>query len=174
MPIRSRNSSRVSHFRRRTTSSSIIAMWAAGPPNAVAPSRGNTSASSRNVVRSVTRSSWCRERRKIAHPERHLDPGNFSHRVLESTFTEALVLLILEFLSELVVRGASNDRSKCGKQHRVLSRSMRAVHADKAAKCSGEVGRCWGTRESHDLVRQIAPMLMLAAQSGYERHFTLR
>ena len=32
--------SRVSHSRRRTTSSSIIAMCAAGPPNAVAPSAG--------------------------------------------------------------------------------------------------------------------------------------
>src|SRR5262245_22772351 len=37
-PRRSRNCSRVSHRRRRTTSSSISAMWAAGPPKPITPS----------------------------------------------------------------------------------------------------------------------------------------
>src|SRR6266568_4238866 len=50
-PSRSRNSSGVSHARRRTISSSIMAMCAAGPPNDVAPRRRNNSASSESVVR---------------------------------------------------------------------------------------------------------------------------
>src|SRR5713101_468651 len=53
-PKRSRNCSRVSHCRRRTVSSSIIAMCAAGPPNAVKPSRRNSSATSRSRARSGT------------------------------------------------------------------------------------------------------------------------
>src|SRR5580698_9756342 len=45
-PTRSRNSSGVSHWRRRTNSSSIIAMCAVGPPKAVVPRRRKASASS--------------------------------------------------------------------------------------------------------------------------------
>src|SRR5271157_3046542 len=45
-PRRSRNSARVSQPRRRTTSSSIKAIWAAGPPKAVMPSLRNSRANS--------------------------------------------------------------------------------------------------------------------------------
>src|SRR5262245_52587733 len=45
-PRRSRNCSRVSHRRRRTTSSSISAMWAAGPPKPITPSLRNRRATS--------------------------------------------------------------------------------------------------------------------------------
>src|SRR5271157_2293437 len=47
----SRNSSWESQRRRPTTSLSMRAMWAAGPPNAVAPSRRKRAASSRNAAR---------------------------------------------------------------------------------------------------------------------------
>src|SRR6185503_11855987 len=47
-PRRSRNASRVSHLRRFTTSSSIMAIWARGPPKAVVPSRRKRKASSRS------------------------------------------------------------------------------------------------------------------------------
>ena len=47
-PSRSRNSSRVSQPRRRTNSSSMSAMWAAGPPKLVAPSRRKTPATVRS------------------------------------------------------------------------------------------------------------------------------
>src|ERR1700687_170379 len=46
-PSRSRNLSRESHCRRRTSSSSIMAMCAAGPPKAVGPSRRKNRARSR-------------------------------------------------------------------------------------------------------------------------------
>src|SRR5712691_877538 len=45
-PRRSRNSASVSHRRRVTTSSFIMAIWAAGPPNAVKPSRRKSRVSS--------------------------------------------------------------------------------------------------------------------------------
>src|SRR5471030_2625426 len=45
-PRRSRNSSRVIQLRRVTTSLSIIEMWAAGPPKAVAPRRRKSAARS--------------------------------------------------------------------------------------------------------------------------------
>src|SRR5665647_1980341 len=45
-PTRSRNSERDTQPRRVTTSSSIIAIWAAGPPKAVVPRRRNTRATS--------------------------------------------------------------------------------------------------------------------------------
>src|SRR6266498_1011041 len=45
-PRRSRNCSRESHRRRCTTSSSMTAMCAAGPPKAVAPRRKNKSPNS--------------------------------------------------------------------------------------------------------------------------------
>src|SRR5262249_55548757 len=50
-PRRSRNSCGVSHRRRRTNSSSIIAMWTAGPPNASVPSFRKLSAIAPSVVR---------------------------------------------------------------------------------------------------------------------------
>src|SRR5579872_3230076 len=50
-PRKSRNCSRVSHLRRETTSSSIIAMCAGGPPNATKPSFRKSRASSRREVR---------------------------------------------------------------------------------------------------------------------------
>jgi hypothetical protein len=58
-PRRSRNFSSLSQRRRFTTSSRIIAMCAAGPPNAVAPSRRKSSPSSPREVRgdSVTPAS---------------------------------------------------------------------------------------------------------------------
>src|SRR5262245_45452296 len=49
----SRNSACEIHPRRRTNSSSIIAICAAGPPNAVVPRRKNDTAISRNVCRLV-------------------------------------------------------------------------------------------------------------------------
>src|SRR5688500_16218027 len=52
-PSRSRNSSRVIQRRLRTTSSSIIAMCAAGPPNAVVPNRRKRRARSRSEARSL-------------------------------------------------------------------------------------------------------------------------
>ena len=55
-PRKSRNSSRVSHPRRRTTSSSIIAMCAAGPPKPIVPSLRKSRARSPSVVRGLTRS----------------------------------------------------------------------------------------------------------------------
>src|SRR5471030_216802 len=51
---RSRNSSRVSHALRATNSCSIIAMCAAGPPNAIVPSFRKTSASSTNPTFGVS------------------------------------------------------------------------------------------------------------------------
>src|SRR5687768_9189784 len=48
---RSRKCCRSSQLRRRTTSSSISATWAAGPPKAVNPSRVNSKATSRNRPR---------------------------------------------------------------------------------------------------------------------------
>src|SRR5450759_3491156 len=50
-PRRSRNSPRVIQPRRVTTSCSIIEMWAAGPPKAVAPSRRKSAARSFGSVR---------------------------------------------------------------------------------------------------------------------------
>src|SRR5216684_2643280 len=52
-PSMSRNSSCEIHPRRRTNSSSIIAIFAAGPPKAVVPSRRNETAISRSLVGSV-------------------------------------------------------------------------------------------------------------------------
>src|SRR5262245_46659829 len=46
-PMRSTKRSLLTQPRRRTTSSCIIAMWAAGPPKAVTPRRRNSPASSR-------------------------------------------------------------------------------------------------------------------------------
>src|SRR5579871_5035775 len=51
-PSRSRNWSRVSHWRRRTTASSIMAMWTAGPPKEVSPSRKYSNATCRTSPRS--------------------------------------------------------------------------------------------------------------------------
>ncbi|WP_246159316.1 hypothetical protein [Catellatospora sichuanensis] len=45
-PIRSTNRSSVTHRRRRTISSRIIAVCAAGPPNAIKPSLRNSNATS--------------------------------------------------------------------------------------------------------------------------------
>ena len=45
-PIRSRKCCRSIHFRRWTTSSSNMAMWAAGPPKATVPSFRKSPASS--------------------------------------------------------------------------------------------------------------------------------
>src|SRR5215469_8877634 len=50
-PRRSRNSCGVSHRRRRTNSSSIIAMWTAGPPNASVPSFRKLNAIAPSVAR---------------------------------------------------------------------------------------------------------------------------
>src|SRR5271157_3836163 len=63
---RSRNSSCVIHFRRRTNSSSIIARCAAGPPNAIVPSFRNTSAISPSVASRISVGS------AIAHVARTL------------------------------------------------------------------------------------------------------
>ena len=49
-PTKSRNWSRVNQRRRRTTSISIRAMWAAGPPKPMAPSLRKTRLSSRSLV----------------------------------------------------------------------------------------------------------------------------
>ena len=48
-PTRSRKRSRLSQPRRRTTSSSIMAMWAAGPPKPRVPSFRKSRASSRSA-----------------------------------------------------------------------------------------------------------------------------
>src|SRR5579884_4066482 len=53
-PSMSRNSPCEIHLRRRTNSSSIIAMCSAGPPNAVAPRRRNESAIRANSAREAT------------------------------------------------------------------------------------------------------------------------
>ena len=58
-PMRSRKWSGEIHFRFRTTSSSIIAMWTAGPPNPTQPSLKNTAATSRRDVSRVTARSSC-------------------------------------------------------------------------------------------------------------------
>lgn len=50
-PIRSTNRWSLTHPRRRTSSSRIIAVWAAGLPNAIVPSFRNSSATSRTVPR---------------------------------------------------------------------------------------------------------------------------
>src|SRR5579871_820747 len=50
-PSRSRNRSELSQPRRRTTSLSMIAMCAAGPPKAVNPSRRKSRATSESVAR---------------------------------------------------------------------------------------------------------------------------
>ena len=62
-PSKSRNFSRESHPRRRTSSSSIKAMWPAGPPKEITPRRRNTAVSSpsRCPPRCVASSSiWVR------------------------------------------------------------------------------------------------------------------
>ncbi len=47
MPSRSRNRSSLTHRRRRTTSSRMSAMWAAGPPKPITPSFENSAITSR-------------------------------------------------------------------------------------------------------------------------------
>src|SRR5215831_15711937 len=74
-PSRSRNSSCVSHPRRPTISRSIMAMCPAGPPNAVAPSRRNSAASShsgrgRFATGGVTTGGWGRRPGGASGPRR--------------------------------------------------------------------------------------------------------
>ena len=58
-PSRSRNSASVSHLRLTTTSSCMMPIWAAGPPNAVKPSLMNKAATSASGdTRQVYRESY--------------------------------------------------------------------------------------------------------------------
>ena len=73
--MRSRNCSRVSHWRLVTNSSSFIARCAAGPPIATVPSLRNTSATSFNDASAVDAPATAEQKRLVwgnrlgAHPK---------------------------------------------------------------------------------------------------------
>src|SRR5262249_10360718 len=130
-PIRSSSRSRVIQPRRRTTSSSIIAMCAAGPPNAVNPSRANSHASSPSAVRwpvrppprasgpepsesPVTASRRGRQPGKIVEPECLLQLRDLLDRALEAVIAKHLVLLVLELLAEFLVRALTDQPAQLG------------------------------------------------------------
>src|SRR5690348_11234568 len=79
-----------------------------------------------------------RELGQIADLEGGFQPRDLGHGVLETVFTEPLVLLLFERLAELAVRGPSDHAPKRRKQHGVLARRVGPIHTHESAGCFDE------------------------------------
>src|SRR5437868_8019401 len=154
-PSRSRNFSRVSQPRRVTISSSIIAMWAAGPPNAIVPSFKNKNASSTRgesltsgdrafgaslesgrslVIRWACGSRLNRRRRgsgklsEVGKAETCLYVAALFDREFITIFAELLVLDLLQLVIQLVQLPCAECLLPGWKYNRVFSSRVVSIH----------------------------------------------
>jgi hypothetical protein len=77
---------------------------------------------------------------QVGNLERRFQPRDLADGIFEPALAEALVLLLLELLAELAIGAGSDDLAEGGKEHRVLARGVRPIHALEAAQSLGEHG----------------------------------